>query len=86
MSKNAENQVDSHEAADQDRATLDNIDASTKKTAQVVPFKPSGKRPANAQFDEWLTRNLHELYDPVLKEPLPEMLQKLLDSIPDKKD
>jgi hypothetical protein len=30
-------------------------------------------------FDRWLNRQLHGLYDPVLAEPLPDELMRLLD-------
>lgn len=38
------------------------------------------RRTAEASFDRWLEKKLHELYDPVLDEELPEELRKLLDA------
>ncbi|MDP2334007.1 MAG: hypothetical protein Q8M19_25310 [Reyranella sp.] len=35
-----------------------------------------GKRP----FDHWLHKQLHELYDSITKEPLPDDLVKLIDN------
>ena len=43
----------------------------------------SGSRRAAGQgpqpFDHWLRKQLHELYDPVAKEPLPDELVRLID-------
>jgi hypothetical protein len=38
-----------------------------------------GQGPSNPVFDRWLTHHLGRLYDPVIREPLPEDLMKLLE-------
>jgi hypothetical protein len=35
--------------------------------------------PLDAGFDRWLNRRLHELYDPVLAEPVPDAIASLLE-------
>lgn len=45
--------------------------------------KPSEKMhhkssPTDSAFDKWLNRGLHELFDDVMKEPVPPELLKLL--------
>jgi hypothetical protein len=35
--------------------------------------------PLDAGFDRWLNRRLHELYDPVLEEPVPDTITSLLE-------
>jgi hypothetical protein len=35
--------------------------------------------PLDAGFDRWLNRRLHELYDPVLEEPVPDAITSLLE-------
>lgn len=40
---------------------------------------PKASRPSEAAFDVWLRRGLHELFDEVAREPLPEELLKLLE-------
>lgn len=38
--------------------------------------------PSDSAFDKWLNRGLHELFDDVMKEPVPPELLKLLKSEP----
>ncbi len=45
-----------------------------KQPAQ--PRKQS--RPVDAAFDVWLHRGLHQLYDDVTREPIPDELLKLI--------
>jgi hypothetical protein len=40
----------------------------------------------DAGFDRWLNRRLHELYDPVLEEPVPEGIASLLEGFDRKPD
>lgn len=48
--------------------------------------RPSSKqsRPADAAFDVWLNRGLHQLYDDVAREPVPDELLKLIQDDKDK--
>lgn len=40
----------------------------------------SGKsRPADSAFDVWLNRGLHQMFDDVVREPIPEELLKLIE-------
>jgi hypothetical protein len=43
----------------------------------VVPWKPP--REGEAAFDLWLQRGLHQTFDSVAREPLPEELLKLIE-------
>ncbi|MDB5366769.1 MAG: Anti-sigma factor NepR [Rhodospirillales bacterium] len=36
--------------------------------------------PADPAFDQWLTHHLRQLYDPVVQEPIPRDLIKLLEA------
>ena len=45
------------------------------KSAGAVP-RP--KRPADQAFDTWLERGLHEIFDDVAREPVPDELLKLI--------
>lgn len=46
--------------------------------------KPAGSsagksRPADAAFDVWLNRGLHQMFDDVVREPIPEALLRLIE-------
>ena len=47
-----------------------------KPKPQPQPRKQS--RPVDAAFDVWLQRGLHQLYDDVTREPIPDELLKLI--------
>jgi len=49
----------------------------TKKKSGSPPPKVS--QPADAAFDIWLNRSLHELFDGVANEPIPDELLKLIE-------
>ena len=42
------------------------------------PTPPVPKRHADKAFDTWLQRGLHEIFDDVAREPVPEDLLKLI--------
>jgi hypothetical protein len=42
------------------------------------PQPPNQSRATDSAFDVWLNRGLHELFDDVAKEPIPDELLKLL--------
>ena len=53
--------------------------ASMSDGKQPSPAKrPKPKRPAEQAFDTWLDRGLHEIYDEVAREPVPDDLLKLI--------
>ena len=43
------------------------------------PRKPNKSSRADAAFDLWLQRGLHELYDKFAEEPIPAELLKLIE-------
>jgi hypothetical protein len=48
---------------------------------------PAGRRgPLDAGFERWLDRQLHDLYDPILNEPIPDDLARLLDRFDSRPD
>ena len=49
---------------------------SGAKTGQKVP-RP--RKQAERGLDQWFTKKLHDLYDPVLNEKIPDDLSRLLD-------
>ena len=44
----------------------------------IDPSAQSGEEAAGA-FDLWLQRSLHQLFDPVVREPIPESLLRLIE-------
>lgn len=44
-----------------------------------APRKKSSDRDGDKAFDIWLQRGLHQLYDTVAKEPIPEELLRLIE-------
>lgn len=40
---------------------------------------PNTSRPADSAFDQWLNRGLHQLFDDVANEPIPDELLKLIE-------
>lgn len=68
-------------------ATIISLHQASRKREKLNgaarPGKPD-KRGSGDSFDQWLTQNLHDLYDPILREPLPPEIEALLDAIPDK--
>jgi hypothetical protein len=53
-----------------------------RKSAQPspVPPDPDADAPADAAFDVWLHRGLHQLYDDVAREPIPEELLRIIEA------
>jgi hypothetical protein len=47
-----------------------------KPVAQPPAVSPDGA--GDAAFDVWLKRGLHQMYDPVTREPIPEALLRLI--------
>ena len=43
-----------------------------------VAAVPKSRRPADQAFDTWLERGLHEIFDEVAREPVPDELLKLI--------
>ena len=55
-----------------------------KQFNMTDPKEKSGRRaqnqsrPTDSAFDKWLNRGLHELFDDVMKEPVPPELMKIV--------
>ena len=52
--------------------------AMTQRKDKPVAVRPPKKRGEKA-FDLWLQRGLHELFDDIAKEPIPEELLKIIE-------
>ena len=50
----------------------------TGRKAKPAQPAPLPKRPADKAFDTWLQRGLHEIFDDVAREPIPDDLLKLI--------
>ena len=53
------------------------IDMAEDKPKPVAAV-PRSKRPADQAFDTWLERGLHDIFDEVAREPVPDELLKLI--------
>ena len=54
----------------------------TDKTPATEPMEPGAEQEAEGvdhAFDVWLRRGLHQLYDTVAREPIPEELLRLIE-------
>lgn len=51
----------------------------TKHKPKRSKLSQKQDKPALAAFDVWLQRGLHQLYDDVAKEPVPDELLKLIE-------
>jgi hypothetical protein len=51
----------------------------TKRKPPSGPGRPTQSKPADAAFDVWLNRGLHQLFDDVANEPIPDELLKLIE-------
>jgi len=53
-----------------------------QSTASVLPVsqrKGGGEVPSLAAFNDWLQRGLHQLFDAVVREPIPEEVLRLIE-------
>lgn len=55
-----------------------------QRKGKPEPGQSSKSTAADSAFDLWLNRGLHQLYDDVAREPIPEDLLKLIDEKPTK--
>lgn len=53
--------------------------AMTGRKPKAPTPPPPPKRPVDKAFDTWLQRGLHEIFDDVAREPIPEDLLKLIE-------
>ena len=68
-------QVEQGEAIGQGRRQARRSAVPQAATPQAV----RGKRKPEAAFDQWLARGLHQMFDAVAKEPVPDDLLKLIE-------
>lgn len=53
--------------------------AMAQREDKPVPIGPRKARKVDAAFDVWLHRGLHQLFDKVASEPIPEELLRLIE-------
>jgi hypothetical protein len=53
--------------------------AMTQPKARKPAETPKKAQKADAAFDIWLQRGLHQIYDEVAREPLPDELLRLIE-------
>ena len=51
----------------------------TRRRTKAEPNKEKKSQVVDSAFDIWLNRGLHELFDEVAREPVPEKFLKLID-------
>lgn len=51
----------------------------TQRKGKSEPGTPKKSQPADSAFDIWLNRGLHQLFDDVAREPIPDDLLKLIE-------
>lgn len=51
----------------------------TRRKDKLPPAGPQDKPKPDAAFDLWLKRGLHEIYDGVANEPIPDELLRLIE-------
>ncbi|MEJ1976225.1 MAG: NepR family anti-sigma factor [Acetobacteraceae bacterium] len=54
-------------------------DMKPPRSKKVPTGAGAGKTPLAAPFDLWLQRGLHQMFDDVAKEPIPDELLKLIE-------
>ncbi|GIL40347.1 NepR family anti-sigma factor [Roseiterribacter gracilis] len=60
---------------------MDNLEQNQpRQTEEDFPGLRAIESPADPAFDQWLTHHLRQLYDPVVQEPIPRDLIKLLEA------
>jgi Anti-sigma factor NepR len=50
-----------------------------QRKEKPIPVRPLKERKTEAAFDLWLQRGLHQLFDDVAQEPIPEDLLRLIE-------
>jgi hypothetical protein len=57
---------------------MDQIEHTPRKPGSSAPRLSHGRGRKDAAFDLWLQRGLHQMFDDVAREPIPEDLLKLI--------
>lgn len=60
-------------------ASADDDDVGRGTGRKPVRGAASRRNPLDSGFERWLDRKLHDLYDPILNEAIPDDLARLLD-------
>jgi len=63
---------------------MNQIRRPQQKSSMPAPRPDPGRVRPDAAFDLWLQRGLHQMFDEVAREPIPEELLRLIEQ--DKKD
>lgn len=58
----------------------DTFDLMTKGKDDRDPAPRQGRRKSETAFDQWLSRGLHQMFDDVAKEPIPDELMRLIEA------
>ena len=53
--------------------------AMAQRKDKPVPVRPPKEPKTDAAFDLWLQRGLHQLFDDVAQEPIPDELLRLIE-------
>ncbi len=71
----------------QQQATADEqTGPAQKEVAKLKPAKGKRQRLQGPMDEQWLERNIREMYQEVIKEPIPEDMLKILNQVPKLKD
>lgn len=60
--------------------TLNNDQTNQAADTDIVGSLGAVESDADPAFDQWLTHHLRQLYDPVVQEPIPRELIRLLEA------
>ena len=61
-----------------DADEMKHIDMKQRRDRPIAVRRPDDRK-VDGAFDLWLTRGLHELFDDVAREPIPDSLLKLIE-------
>lgn len=60
------------------KSGMNSLNMTQRKVPPKKPQPDSQSRATDSAFDIWLNRGLHQLFDDVTKEPVPDALLKLI--------
>ena len=63
---------------------MKHLSMTDRKKEKPVAVKAAGDRKTGAAFDVWLQRGLHQLFDDVAREPIPDELLRIIEADRDK--
>lgn len=65
-------------------AIMKHLGMTDRKKEKAVAIKSSREQKTDGAFDLWLQRGLHQLFDEVAREPIPDELLKIIEDDRDK--